>query len=114
MKQQAELANASADLLGLNLEIRPEEIWNSTDFVGSAYAKATPEGIEAIRLVAETEGIFLEPVYTGKAFAGLLRDIRQGVLGPGDTVVFLHTGGTPLVFAYACELGEVVQTSGTS
>ncbi len=114
MKQQAELANSSADLLGLNLEIRPEEIWNSTDFVGSAYAKATPEGIEAIRLVAETEGIFLEPVYTGKAFAGLLRDIRQGVLGPGDTVVFLHTGGTPLVFAYACELGEVVQTSGTS
>ena len=49
-----------------------------------------------------------------KKFAGLLRDIRQGVLGPGDTVVFLHTGGTPLVFAYACELGEVVQTSGTS
>ena len=114
MKQQAALAQASADLLDLNLEIRPDEIWNSTEFVGPEYAEATPAGIEAIRLVAETEGIFLEPVYTGKAFAGLLRDIRQGVLGPEDAVVFLHTGGTPLVFAYARELSEAVRTSGTS
>ena len=106
MKQQAALAKASSDLLGLNVEITPDEIWNSTKFVGPAYAEATPAGIEAIRLVAETEGIFLEPVYTGKAFAGLLHDIREGVLGPDDTVVFLHTGGTPLLFTYARELSE--------
>ena len=106
MKQQAALAQASADLLDLRLEIRPDEIWNSTEFVGPAYAEATPAGIEAIRVVAETEGIFLDPVYTGKAFAGLLRDIRHGVLGPDDTVLFLHTGGTPLLFTYAHELCE--------
>ena len=106
MEQQAALAQASSKLLDLNVEITPDEIWNSTKFVGPAYAEVTPAGIEAIRLVAETEGIFLEPVYTGKAFAGLLHDIRKGVLGPDDTVVFLHTGGTPLLFTYARELGE--------
>ena len=107
--QQADMANATAGLLDLEVEIRPDDIWNSSDFVGPAYAEATSEGMEAIRLVAETEGIFLEPVYTGKAFAALLHDIRRGELTAQDTVVFLHTGGTPLIFAYASELGESPQ-----
>ena len=68
--------------------------------------------MEAIRLVAETEGIFLDPVYTGKAFAALLHDIRRGELTAEDTVVFLHTGGTPLIFAYAAELGESSRLNG--
>ncbi len=104
--QQAALARASAELLGLPLTIEPGDIWNSSAFVGPAYAAATPEGMDAIRLVAETEGVFLEPVYTGKAFAGLLHDVRQGRLTADDTVVFVHTGGTPLLFAYARELSE--------
>ena len=110
--QQADMANATAELLGLDVRLRPEDIWNSQAFVGPAYAEATPEGMEAIRLVAETEGIFLEPVYTGKAFAALLHDIRRGELTTRDTVVFLHTGGTPLIFAYAAELGESPQLNG--
>ena len=110
--QQADMANATAGLLGLEVQVRPDDIWNSSDFVGPAYAEATSEGMEAIRLVAETEGIFLEPVYTGKAFAALLHDIRRGELTAQDTVVFLHTGGTPLIFAYAAELGESPRLNG--
>ena len=110
--QQADMANATAGLLGLDVHIRPEDIWNSQAFVGPAYAEATPEGLAAMRLVAETEGIFLDPVYTGKAFAALLHDIRRGELTAEDTVVFLHTGGTPLIFAYAAELGESSRLNG--
>ena len=69
--------------------------------MGPAYAEATPEGIEAIKLLARTEGVFLEPVYTAKAFAALLGDVRSGALTEQDAVAFMHTGGTPLIFAYA-------------
>ena len=110
--QQADMANATAELLALDIRIRPDDIWNSQAFVGPEYAEATPEGLDAIRLVAETEGIFLEPVYTGKAFAALLDDIRRGELTKRDTAVFLHTGGTPLIFAYAREFGESSQPNG--
>ena len=103
---QAQLADQAAELLGLDLRIRPEEISNSADLLGRGYAEATPEGLEAIRLLARTEGIFLEPVYTAKAFAGLLRDIRSGMLTAEHAVVFVHTGGGPLVFTYAAELAR--------
>lgn len=104
--EQARMANMTADLLGLALHVSPDEILNSDAMVGPAYAKVTAEGVEAIRLVARTEGIFLEPVYTGKAFAGLLRDVHAGELSADDVVVFVHTGGAPLVFAYAAELSR--------
>ena len=57
-------------------------------------------GVEALRLLAATEGILLDPVYTAKAMAALMHDAREGRLGRNDTVVFLHTGGLPAVFAY--------------
>ena len=52
-----------------------------------------------------TEGLILDPVYSGKAMAGLIDHVRQGRIGKGETVVFLHTGGTPALFAYADDLG---------
>jgi 1-aminocyclopropane-1-carboxylate deaminase/D-cysteine desulfhydrase-like pyridoxal-dependent ACC family enzyme len=52
-------------------------------------------------MVARAEGIFLDPVYTGKAMAALIDDVRRGVIDPSETVVFLHTGGTPALFAHA-------------
>src|SRR5262249_31142394 len=70
------------------------------DFVESAYGAVMPEGWEALRLLATTEGILLDPVYTAKAMAGLIHDARQGQIGPNDMVIFLHTGGLPAVFAY--------------
>jgi D-cysteine desulfhydrase len=64
----------------------------------------TPECREAVKLAASTEGLILDPVYTGKAMAGLIGHIRQGKFGKGDTVVFVHTGGMPALFAYAEDL----------
>ena len=57
-----------------------------------------------MRLLAHTEGIFLDPVYTSKGVAGLIEQIQTGAVGPGDTVVYVHTGGGPLNFAYSREL----------
>ena len=69
-------------------------------YVGAAYGQPTPGMIEAVRLVAEFEGILLDPVYTGKAMAGLFALTRQGLLTSRDTVVFWHTGGSAALFAY--------------
>ena len=69
-------------------------------FVGDGYGQPTAEMIEAVRLTAETEGIYLDPVYSGKAMAGLIRMIAEGVWERDQSVVFVHTGGTPGLFAY--------------
>lgn len=68
-------------------------------FVGDGYGVPTPGSIEATELVARTEGIVLDPVYTAKAMAGLIARVRQGVWGRDDTVLFWHTGGVPGYFA---------------
>jgi 1-aminocyclopropane-1-carboxylate deaminase/D-cysteine desulfhydrase-like pyridoxal-dependent ACC family enzyme len=57
-----------------------------------------------LKLMARTEGIFLDPSYTSKAFAGLMDHIRKGRISSDETVIFLHTGGTPALFAYNEEL----------
>lgn len=58
-------------------------------------------GREAIRLLAEGNGVLLDPTYTAKAMAALIADIRAGSIAPDETVVFLHTGGAPALFAHA-------------
>lgn len=68
--------------------------------VGPGYGQPTPAMIEAVELVARTEGILLDPVYTGKAMAGLIALVRSGAIGPDETVVFWHTGGAPGLYAY--------------
>jgi D-cysteine desulfhydrase/L-cysteate sulfo-lyase len=68
--------------------------------VGTGYGQPTAAMVEAVELVARTEGILLDPVYTGKAMAGLLARARSGAFAPGETVVFWHTGGAPGLFAY--------------
>jgi D-cysteine desulfhydrase len=60
---------------------------------------------EALRLVARTEGVILDPVYSGKAMAGLIDQVRSGRIRKGESIVFVHTGGTPALFAYAQDLG---------
>jgi D-cysteine desulfhydrase len=69
--------------------------------VGAGYSLPTPEMIEAVKLLAQTEGILLDPVYTGKAMAGLIGLSRQGYFRPGNNVLFIHTGGSPALYAYA-------------
>jgi L-cysteate sulfo-lyase len=68
-------------------------------YVGDAYAVASQAGAAALVRLARTEGILLDPVYTAKAFAGLLDLLEQGQLGDKEPVIFLHTGGQPALFA---------------
>ena len=73
----------------------------SSGFVGDGYGVPSEAGIAATRLFARTEGIVLDPVYTGKAAAGMIAHIRQGRFGRDDAVVFVHTGGTPAIFTWS-------------
>jgi D-cysteine desulfhydrase family pyridoxal phosphate-dependent enzyme len=100
----ANLANETAQLLKMNLTFTPDEITIFDEYVGKGYGIPTLQCIEAIRLVAQTEGIILDPVYTGKAMSGLIDLIRQGRFTPQDTIIFVHTGGAPSIFAYDKEL----------
>jgi D-cysteine desulfhydrase family pyridoxal phosphate-dependent enzyme len=90
----------TAQLAGHMIEIESEDVVVQDGFIGPGYGIPTPEGVEAIRLVARTEGIFLDPTYTGKAMAGLIAEIRSGRMRRDETVMFLHTGGEPALFAH--------------
>ena len=96
----ARFAREAAALVGRPIELSADDILVRDGFIGRGYGIPTPEGVEAIRFVARSEGIFLDPTYTGKAMAGLIAEIRSGRLGKGETVVFLHTGGEPGLFAH--------------
>lgn len=99
--QVATLMKEVGQILAIDLPDSESAISIDDAFLGHGHADTTPEAVAAIKLVASTEGIFLDPVYTGKAMAGLINHIRSGELGPADTVVFAHTGGIPTVFAFA-------------
>jgi D-cysteine desulfhydrase len=95
-----------AGLLGLAEGHQLPEFNLITGYVGDGYGLMSSAGAEAIRLVARTEGLLLDPVYTGKAMAGLIDMIRTGAIGQDKTVVFLHTGGSPALFTQADALVE--------
>ncbi len=92
------LMREAAALLGADLEIS-EGDFHLRDLCGPGYAIPSAEGNRAISLLAAKEGIFLDPVYTGKAFAGLLQMAEEGVFGRDDNVLFIHTGGAGGLFA---------------
>ena len=104
LDRMSSAANTAAELLGLDTKISDSDIQNTDDYIGEAYGYLTSECIDALKLVANTEGIFLDPVYTAKAMACLIEHIREGRIGTDETVIFLHTGGTPAIFAYHEEL----------
>jgi D-cysteine desulfhydrase family pyridoxal phosphate-dependent enzyme len=93
------LANGTAELLGLDPCFAAADVAVDGGFIGAAYGVPTEEGIEAIQLLARTEAVFLDPVYSGKAMAALITHTRAGELDPNEAVVFLHTGGGPSLFA---------------
>ena len=96
----AEIANRAARTLGLDLPVSPALFFNDDSFVGENYGIPSEAGNEAVRLFARTEGIVLDPVYTGKAAAGMIEHIRRGDFNSKDIVVFVHTGGTPAIFTH--------------
>jgi D-cysteine desulfhydrase family pyridoxal phosphate-dependent enzyme len=103
----ARIANLAGEILGLKVRLAPEHIFNSDQYVGEGYGIPTQEGNAALRLLAQTEGILLDPVYTAKAMAALINDIQSKVIKSGETVLFLHTGGIPALFSYARELDNL-------
>ncbi len=106
-EQMAGLADAAANYLDLALAFDPREFVLREEFMGGGYGIVGPLEREAIRLAGRLEGLLLDPVYTGRAFGGLLALLQSGEIGRDETVVFWHTGGTPALFAYARDLAEL-------
>ena len=92
----------AADANKVKTELTQQEV--VVEDYGGTYGVPTPECLDAIRLAARTEGLILDPVYTGKAMAGLADLVRRGRWREDQTVVFWHTGGQPALFAHAREL----------
>ena len=97
----ARLAGEICEHLGAKHVFRPGEVpLLEGTYTGPKYGVPSPAGQEAIQRLARTEGILLDPVYTGKAFAGMLDLVQKGRLGTNEPIVFLHTGGLPALFAF--------------
>lgn len=95
-----DLAQKTAARLELQAAIPRESIVCFDEYVGPGYSLPTDAMIEAVKLLARTEGILLDPVYTGKAMAGLIGLVKQGYFKKNDNVLFVHTGGSPALYAY--------------
>ncbi len=100
----APVANECASVIGLKQTFTPEDFDVTCEYAKPDFGEPSRTSLETMRLVARTEGIVLDPVYTAKAMDGLAIHIREGRYQPDDTIVFLHTGGTPAIFAYGDEL----------
>lgn len=96
----ARIGTEAARLLGSDVTMQPGELSTNQEHIGEGYGIPTPGGIEAIHLLAERDGILIDPVYTSKAMAALIADIRAGTISANETVMFLHTGGVPALFAH--------------
>jgi len=94
------LAVETAKRVGVREDIPAEQITCFDEYVGPGYSIPTDSMIEAVKLLAQTESILLDPVYSGKAMAGMIDLVRKGHFAEGSNVLFLHTGGSPALYAY--------------
>jgi D-cysteine desulfhydrase family pyridoxal phosphate-dependent enzyme len=94
------IARETVEAMGLDLEIEPADVVVHDEYVGEGYGILNQRVVETVAQVARTEGILLDPVYTGKAMTGLLNLVKNSHFSDTDVVVFLHTGGTPALFPY--------------
>lgn len=95
-----EKAKSTLELIDNTISLAKEEVDIDGNYLGEGYGLPTEEMKNAVRLLARTEGLFLDPVYSGKAFGGLLKDIELGRYKKGTKILFIMTGGTPGLFAY--------------
>jgi D-cysteine desulfhydrase family pyridoxal phosphate-dependent enzyme len=95
----SQLASLASERLGKRIEFSPDEVLANANYCSAGYGVLTEAEREAIRLFATFEGILLDPVYTGRAAAGLVNLIRKGFFKRDERVLFLHTGGQPALFA---------------
>lgn len=100
----AAFVHKTSDFLETPLPLEPGDVIVNDAYIGRGYALITPEARQAIFTVARLEGIFLDPVYTGKTMAGLMDLVRRGEIARGATVVFWHTGGIPGIFGFPKDL----------
>ncbi len=95
----AGIATEASERFGEKMVFKPAEILVNCDYIGAGYGIMAEPEVEAIRLFASTEGLLVDPVYTGRAAAGMIDLIRKGFFKKDETVMFWHTGGTPALFA---------------
>ncbi len=103
-REVARIAARTERRLGLEPSISAADVVGRDAYLGGGYGVLGEPEKEAILLAARTEGILLDPVYTGRAMAGLVDLVRRGELGPGENVLFWHTGGSAALHAYAAQL----------
>ena len=103
-ERMAQIANQAAERLDLDVTLTAADFDNDDSFVGDRYGIPTPDGLAALHLLAQKEGILTDPVYSSKALAALVTHIRGGALTAQEPVVFVHTGGTPAIFGYTDEM----------
>ncbi len=100
----SEKTREAAEILGVRSPLRDEEIDVTDALVGEGYSVPPAESLDAVYLAARTEGLVLDPIYTGRALAALSRAAGTGLIRDGETAVFLHTGGAPNIFTHAAAL----------
>jgi D-cysteine desulfhydrase family pyridoxal phosphate-dependent enzyme len=98
-KHVSELASLASDKLGKHIKVTPDEVLANANYCSAGYGVLTEQEREALRMFANLEGLLLDPVYTGRAAAGMIDLIRNGFFKRAETVLFLHTGGQPALFA---------------
>jgi D-cysteine desulfhydrase len=94
------LVQKTAEHAGVGGKIPREAVLCFGDYVGAGYSLPTPGMIEAVKLLARTEAILLDPVYTGKTMAGMIDLVRKGYFKKDENILFVHTGGSPALYAY--------------
>jgi D-cysteine desulfhydrase len=94
------LAQETAAFAGISGKVPRDAVLCFGDYVGAGYSIPTAGMVEAVKLLARTEAVLLDPVYTGKAMAGLIDLVRKGFFKKGENVLFVHTGGSPALYAY--------------
>jgi D-cysteine desulfhydrase family pyridoxal phosphate-dependent enzyme len=95
----SQLASAASEKLGETIEFTPEDVIANEEYCRAGYGVLTDAEREAVRLFARVEGLLLDPVYTGRAAAGMIDLIRRGFFNKEETILFWHTGGGPALFA---------------
>jgi D-cysteine desulfhydrase family pyridoxal phosphate-dependent enzyme len=102
------IAHEAAALLGCVVSLEADPFHTEQQYFGPAYAVPTPAGMNALALLARTEGVLLDPVYTAKAMAGMIDHISSGAIDPRETILFLHTGGSPGLFGHAARIASIL------
>lgn len=103
--QVARIARRTADLIGLDRDLRDDEIVVLEGWAGDRYGIPVASTVDAIRLLGELEGVIIDPVYEGKSMAGLIDLVRDGTIAAGSNVLYAHLGGQPALNAYSGVFG---------